>query len=311
MSLDKLQRAYYDVAFERDFLKKRGNAFQDFFCEIMEKCHPADFMRVRPWGNVGDRKNDGYLPSQRILFQVYAPNEMKATEATSKIDEDFNGALQYWQAYFDKWCFVHNSREGLGPDVTRILLDLDRSNPISVVHWGFEELRQKTFTLCRVDIASLLGEAPSGRAMLDLGFTDLQPVIAAIAREAQPAEVDIHPVPADKMSINGLSTEVEVMLSAGMTKAELVTKFFDTHTDPGLGDRIAGSFRTEYIRLKGLGLPPDTIFYELQKFAGGAERKVPAHEAAVLAVLAHFFEECDIFERSDMEDLHDTANQET
>jgi hypothetical protein len=50
--VDALARAYYEVAFERDFLKKGGNAFQDFFSEIMEKCHPGDFVRVRPWGVV-------------------------------------------------------------------------------------------------------------------------------------------------------------------------------------------------------------------------------------------------------------------
>ena len=32
-------------------------------------------------------------------------------------------------------------------------------------------------------------------------------------------------------------------------------------------------------------------------FAGGTERQDPAHEAAVLTVLAYLFEQCDIFER--------------
>ena len=108
--MDKLKRSYYEVIFENTYLKKGGNEFQDFFSEIMEKCHPGDFQRVRPWGNTGDRKNDGYLRSARILFQVYAPNEMSANDAITKIDEDFHGALHYWQQFFDKWIFVHNSR---------------------------------------------------------------------------------------------------------------------------------------------------------------------------------------------------------
>lgn len=110
--MDSLRRAYYEMAFENAYLKKGGNGFQDFFSEIMEKCHPSDFQRVRPWGNIGDRKNDGYLRSGRTLFQVYAPNEMSANEAIAKIQEDFNGALPYWQQYFDKWVFVHNSKNG-------------------------------------------------------------------------------------------------------------------------------------------------------------------------------------------------------
>ena len=89
--MDLLKRAWYRIAFERDFLKKKAGAFQDFFSEIMEKRYKGDFIRVRPWGNVGDRKNDGYLASKRILFQVYAPNELTAAEAVKKIAEDFMG----------------------------------------------------------------------------------------------------------------------------------------------------------------------------------------------------------------------------
>ncbi|QBD80397.1 hypothetical protein EPA93_32265 [Ktedonosporobacter rubrisoli] len=59
--MDKLTRAYYEATFKAAYLEKGGNAFQDFFSEIMEKCHPSDFQRVRPWGRMGDRKNDGYL----------------------------------------------------------------------------------------------------------------------------------------------------------------------------------------------------------------------------------------------------------
>src|SRR5208337_4018326 len=109
-------------------LKKRGNAFQDFFADIMEKRYPGDFIRVRPWGNVGDRKNDGYLKSERTLFQVYAPNEMAAAAAIAKIEEDFTGALPYWQQYFDKWVFVHNAYDGLSPQIVAKLLELEQKH---------------------------------------------------------------------------------------------------------------------------------------------------------------------------------------
>ena len=92
--MDQFKHSYYVLVFKVAYYEKGGNEFQDFFCEIMEKCHPADFQRVRPWGNAGDRKNDGYLRSTRTLFQVYAPNEMSAPKAIAKIHEDFHGALQ-------------------------------------------------------------------------------------------------------------------------------------------------------------------------------------------------------------------------
>ena len=86
-----LQRAFYEQKFEIAFLRAKGDAFQDLFEKLMGLAYKADFMPCRPWGNRGDRKNDGFLKSERRLFQVYAPNEMKETQPISKIQEDFKG----------------------------------------------------------------------------------------------------------------------------------------------------------------------------------------------------------------------------
>jgi hypothetical protein len=58
--MDQLRRAYYEVVFERDFLKKKATAFQDFFSDIMGKGYPGDFIRTRPWGQSGERKRCHY-----------------------------------------------------------------------------------------------------------------------------------------------------------------------------------------------------------------------------------------------------------
>ena len=50
--MDDLSRAYYEVVLENKFLKKKGNEFQDFFSEIMEKCHLADFQRCSSMGKI-------------------------------------------------------------------------------------------------------------------------------------------------------------------------------------------------------------------------------------------------------------------
>ncbi|HZG44561.1 MAG TPA: hypothetical protein VEY93_16535 [Longimicrobium sp.] len=114
----------YELKFELEFLKKKGNEFQDFFAAIMEVRYPDDFQRVRPWGKSGDRKNDGFRRSNGQLFQVYAPNELTATDAIAKIDEDFRGAQSFWKDHLKIWTFVHNASSGLGPDVLAKLLDL-------------------------------------------------------------------------------------------------------------------------------------------------------------------------------------------
>ncbi len=81
-----------------------------------------------------------------------------------------------------------------------------------------------------------------------------------------------------------------------MQKSALVGRFFSTWYDPQFGDRVARAFRTKYEQLREVNILGDDAFLELWIFAGGAERKAPRMEAAVLAVLAFLFEACDIFE---------------
>lgn len=298
--MDKPARAYYELLFKVAYMEKHGNAFQDFFSEIMENCHPGDFQRVRPWGREGDNKNDGYSRSGRILFQVYAPNEMKANETISKIHKDFHGALEYWKHDFDKWVFVHNAREGLGPHVLKKLIELTALHqPVVACAWGYAELRRKVFTLPEVDLAPLLGGyAPSNKDMHELRFENVQEVLDNIAQQAPSLSQDMRPVPPDKLKFNRLSEDVQNLLTWGMQKADLVENFFNTHPDPQYGDNIAMAFNKEYKNCKELGMEADTIFFELQKFAGGQDRKPPRYDAAVFAVLAYLFEQCEIFERS-------------
>lgn len=310
MSMNAFTRAYYEAVFERDFLKKTANQFQDFFAEIMEKCHPGDFIRTRPWGTQGDRKNDGYLKSERTLFQVYAPNAMREEETLTKIDEDYWGALPYWQAYFNMWIFAHNARNGLGPGVERRLLDLDLGHTsVRVRPWGFEELRQRTFRLKQTDLASLLGPVPSRQDVIDVKFQDLELVLLAIAQQPVPPNPDLRPVSPRKLAANGLSSWVHILLSAGMVSSVRVKQFFTQYHDPTLGDRVVQAFQKEYEALRDSGQSPDAIFVELQTLATGAPPASPQRQAAVLSVLAYLFEECDIFERPREELSHDPADQ--
>lgn len=296
--MDRLMQAYYEEKLKNIFHERGGDAFQDFFSEVMEKSHPGDFQRVRPWGNVGDKKNDGYLRSRRMLFQVYAPSAMRSDKAVTKIEEDYHGAIEYWQEFFDFWIFVHNSRDGLGPHITRKLLELNAYHAsVTVIPWGFEELRHKVFALSEVNLASLLGPAPSQGDMLNLRFDDLRDVLLTVAGQEPPSDLDIRPVPHDKLLYNGLSANTKIMLNAGMQKADLVGQFFDRWPAPTFGDKIAQTFMQQYKTYQGVGMAPDLIFHKLQLLAGGSQREEVGHEDAVLAVLAYFFEHCDIFER--------------
>lgn len=296
--MDEFTRAYYELAFRCAYLERRGDAFQNFFSTLMEKRHPDDFIRTRPWGRSGDRKNDGYLRSGRTLYQCYAPNEMREGDALAKIDEDFYGALPHWRDYFDTWVFVHNSPIGLGPGVEACLLKLDAAQAgLRVRSWGFEEMRRVVFELNLADLASLLGPVPSRADLLNVRFPEVETVIRHIARQPDAHDVDLRPVPPRKLAANALSPAVGLLLRAGMGTSRRVKEFFLGYHDPDLGDRVAQAFRQEYESLRTTRLSPDDIFARLQLFASGVSPAPPDRQAAALIVLAYLFEECEIFER--------------
>ena len=291
-----LQDAYYDQKFENTFLRAKGNEFQTFFERLMGLAYKADFMACRPWGKSGDRKNDGFLKSERRLFQVYAPNEMDAAKAIAKIKEDFEGAKIHWGKHFDKWSFVHNAMDGLPPHVQELLLDFQSANEgISLDSWGLEELRLVFRRLSSDDLATWLGPAITDETKTNLGFKDLQIVLESLAAKAAPVAVIVNDVPAGKIEANDLSESTSILIKSGMAKAPLVSAFFKAWHHETLGERLAVSFRAEYARLRST-LHPNRIFSELQAWAGGVQRGPPEHEMAVLTVLAYYFERCEIFE---------------
>lgn len=291
-----LQQAFYELKFENAFLRDKGEAFQDLFERLMGLAYKADFMPCRPWGNRGDRKNDGFLKSERRLFQVYAPNEMTEAKAIAKIQEDFGGAKNHWGTHFDKWVFAHNAVDGLPPHVQIVLLDFEKANTgITLEPWGLEEFRLIFRKLSLEDLQSWFGFAPSDETKARLGFSDLQVVLETIAGRAVLTSQEVKEVPMGKIEANALSESVATLLKSGMAKAPLVEAFFRQWHDESLGERIAASFKARYLDLRGEFRPND-LFAELQAWAGGGERGSPEHELAVLTVIAYYFERCDIFE---------------
>jgi len=288
--------AFYENKFENEFLRARGDSFQTFFERLMGLAYKTDFIPCRPWGKQGDLKNDGYLKSERRLFQVYAPNEMNGSKAKAKITEDFLGALEYWKVHFDNWVFVHNAIDGLPPHVHKLLLDFESANPgIQVQTWGLEELRLVFRKLSNDDKASWFGLTPTEETKIHLGFSDLKVVFERIATLPAPVMSDVKDVPTGKIEANALSEAVTQLLKEGMIKSPLVSDFISKWHDETLGERMAEAFKTEYLRLRDT-YTPNKIFSELQAWAGGDYRGAPEHELAVLTVIAYYFERCDIFE---------------
>ena len=110
------QRYYWRIALELRLRKANSDAFQDFFSTVMGLLHGDDFVRVRPYGALGDRGCDGYLQSNGQLFQCYGAlaGELKQVATlTTKMTDDCAKALRNLAAIMKEWHMVHNIADGL------------------------------------------------------------------------------------------------------------------------------------------------------------------------------------------------------
>lgn len=288
-------RDVYELRLRIRFLEDHGEAFQDLFSRVMELAYPGDFVRVRPWGSDGDEKNDGYLRSTRTLYQVYAPSDLSKAAAVKKIKDDFAGALMHWDEYLDRWTFVHNALKGVGPHILHALQELEEQNPgRPIQHFGPIELREVLFSLKDEDIASLLGPPLDPPPPSGVAFEEIKTVLDHVTQFVPPMDGPVAEVEPGKLNANRLNANSRSLLMYGMSVAPRVASFLAEYTyDPELGDRVAGTLKAEYARMRGQGMGANEIFSRLFSFVN-AHRATS--EAAAMAVLGYFFERCDIFE---------------
>ena len=299
MPLSHWEGSWFEVQLRREFFVRDGTSFQRLFSDLMKRRHSVHFSTVCPWGSEGDWKNDGYLSTKRQIFQCYAPRELKKGPILSKIRKDSNGAFAKWGVHIDEWTLVHNVVDGLPPYILSELLSLtSRHAPASATAWGFEELWRIVRELPVEDNVAVFGPVVADEDFASLEFRDIIGVMESVAHHEPPRDSAVAVVPPGKIEANHLPACVVDYLQLGMRRATFVDECFKRDADPLLGDRAAEAFNNKYRELKGRRLTATQIYDQLRVFAGGGGdgRLSSRQDAAVFAVLAYFFERCDIFE---------------
>lgn len=311
LSLDDLQMYVFGMKFRLRFIESKGQEFEDLFNKVMNYLYLSDFVSVKAHGKIGDMKSDGYLKSEKTIYQCYAPSSIRDSEFRSKIENDFEGAKAHWGDKMSRWRIVHNSTDGLPPNSSQKLIELDSSHPdIRIDQLKYEEFRELILQLRIDQLVEILGPVPDSATFNRLGMEELTQVVEAIA-EREPLETQIIvPPPIEKLNRNRLSEDAKGLLQQGRSRYNLVKDFFENHPDTELGERIAQGFREEYAELKSKSLSPEFIFMKLQNFTGGMGGK-PVHQVAVLAILSYFFDSCDIFEPGSDLGLQETVHDST
>ena len=137
-------------------------------------------------------------------------------------------------------------------------------------------------------------------AMSQIGFAELEVAIRGIAQQGikQVAEFTVIP-PDEKIAKNQLSDTTRKLLIMGLMQGDEVKQYMQEmeRIDEGFVDELVGGFKDKYLKLLGEDqLSGDAIFETLLNFACNNASDFPTR-AAGLALLAHLFETCEVFEK--------------
>jgi hypothetical protein len=304
ISMTSTQRFYWLIALELKLRKHSGDAFQDFFCAVMLRVHGDDFVRVRPFGTLGDKGCDGFLQSSGQVFQCYGAldggSNGKVAYLINKMGKDYAKALEKIPGIMKEWHMAHNFVDGLPIEAVEKLKEL--ANADQKRKFGFisiEGLRERIFGLDIASIEELLGPAATAQDAQNLQPAELRALIAAVAEAADEVQSNldpIRPVPVEKLVFNNLPGHWRALISGGWQNAHQVGKYLGRHHDPLIGEKIAKIFRDRYQYLKAQNLQPGAIMSELYEMVTGIGNVPPSRQVATQALLAFLFESCDIFE---------------
>jgi hypothetical protein len=295
------EKAIARLLFKNKILSTKGQAFEDLFSAIMTYAY-TDFQQIKPWGNIGDRKNDGYRKTNGIFYQVYAPEDAQRSypSLVKKLKTDFTGLKRQWSPV-NEFYFVLNDRySGVNADCEIMLQDIKNSH--NLTNAGFltaKDLENILFNLTDDQIFSITGFILDPTKIKSLDYSILNEVILHIMQlpltiESKPGLVP--PNWDDKIKFNGLSKPLSDLLNVGYWQINSLEAYLKNNSNflaDSLRDKMNGIYLQESKYQTG-----DSLFWAIVNCASPKNELM--YQTAVIVIMSKYFETCDIFEEPPM-----------
>lgn len=300
------------LQFELKLQKANGQAFEDLFTQVMVLRYP-DFRKVKAYGKLGDRKNDGFIPSENIYFQCYAPEDIHKSKASliKKLNEDFAGLLDYWNNNdfkVEKFFFVVNDKDkGLSPEAYVELQKIKLANPnIKMDFQLASHVKAEFLKLAKLQIMEVIGGIPTDN-ISDLDYWALAEVIKHVLKNQQPININENLMDRTefdkKINLNGLTRCVANILDRAAYQVGAVESYIRENERENI-QAIKDRFVSYYEESKQYH--SDTVEHFADKrFFAISQKAMPTLndknksaqiQDAIFILMSYFFEHCDIFE---------------
>jgi hypothetical protein len=283
------------ILFENRIRRSDGNAFEDLFTQVMNYAEP-EFEQIKPWGNIGDRKNDGFIRSKGVFYQVFAPEDISKSypDTIVKLEKDFSGLVSQWNPVKEFYFVVNDKYKGVHADANQTIADIVKN--FSLIKGKIltaKDLERIVFDLPDELILRIVGFLPDYEQIANLDFSALTQVVGFIMKlPVIPVSGQIKfPDWDEKIIFNNLSKGTKQFLDTASFNLGALNEFLANE-----------SFLAEELQKKLIGLYEelmpnyngDSLFWEI------VNKCMPKNEQVfltpILTIMAKYFESCDIFE---------------
>jgi len=288
--------------FQNKIYKSDGQTFQDLFVSIMSYAEKG-FQAIKPWGNIGDRKNDGYIKDKGIYFQVFAPEDIRKsyTETIAKLNEDFSKLKEYWNPINEFYFVVNDKYNGVNADCEKeIRLLKDRYQLIEAKFLTAKDIENILFALEDDQIFSIVGFIPDPSKIKQIDFSILGEVIGYIMKLPLKGTDNTDIVLPDweeKLVFNKLSKSVEYLLNSGYLQVPYLEEYLANNCD-FLTDALRDKINEVYTEVSKLYIGDDLFWAMVDRLSPKSEQ---SYQTAVIVIMSKYFETCDIFENPSSE----------
>ncbi|MGD9638724.1 MAG: ABC-three component system protein [Alphaproteobacteria bacterium] len=301
------EKAYAIKIFQNKIYESDGSEFEKIFTKIMNY-RDSDFQQLKPWGNIGDRKNDGCNTKTATYYQVYAPEDITKSypEAINKLETDFDGLKKYWSPIENFFFVVNDKYKGVNADgLIKIGIIKTTNNLKECSFLTAKDLGNMVFNdLTEEQMLDVVGYLPDPSKMHILNNSILDEVINHIAQIPVKTILDDKLIAPDwnkKIKINNISLDVKNLLDNAYSAIGQIDKFFEEResilaeeTKKTLSDIYQQNklkFENEMIDKNNIG---DNIFFGILENICPKSNNV--YQPAAIQIMAKYFESCDIFE---------------
>lgn len=283
--------------FQNKIFKSDGQSFEDMFISIMSYAE-REFQAIKPWGNIGDRKNDGYIKTTGVFYQVYAPEEIQKSyvKTVLKLNEDFVGLKTQWEPVNEYYFVINDKYKGVNADCENALQVLKGKYKLNKSAFlTAKDLENILFSLESDQILSVTGHIPNPADIKRIDFSILQEIIAHIMQTPINKTPETEIVLPDwdlKIQFNDLSSYVADLLNAGYFQMNSLNEYLKNNSNflsDSLRDKLAAIYKEEKKKQTG----DDLFWLMVDRLSPKSEH---LYQSIVIIVMAKYFETCDIFE---------------